>query len=196
MLMQLTVYDIPAVQEYLGQLRGRGAGVATAGSFNPQSFISVSTLFDSISQYWNKVEDHYDSVITLGGANANRELVSGFNNAKQAVDRFKEVSKNQLIDPDSPTISGSDYFKSGTDAIVNVAKLYQASVNAYNDHLLIYRAEINNHLIFVMSVFFILVAFGIYLFMALKQSLDKNVHTTQDMAASLEKGMLNGPISK
>ena len=62
MLMQLLVFDIPALQEMLGQIRGLGAGVATKGSFNADSFIAVSTLYKNIDAAQALLNNHYQFV--------------------------------------------------------------------------------------------------------------------------------------
>lgn len=191
MLMQLVVMDVPAVQEYLGQLRGRGAGVATAGSFTPQSFISVSTLYDSITQVWNKTEDHFKTLEENYAEQAG-SLATPFNNAKNAVDNFKSISQTQLIQPDQPVVSGSDYFAAGTSAITNVAKFYSALLKSYNVFVSKTKAEEQRHLVVLMGLFIALVLLGMYLFTALKQSVDHNVQITLSMADALEKGQLVG----
>lgn len=190
MLMQIVAFDVPAVQEYLGRLRGRGAAVATSGSFSPQSFIAVSTLYDSISQIWKKVEDDY-RYIKNDNDNVSKLLQTPFNQAKSAVEAFERVSKEKLIDPDRPQISGDEYFKAGTDAIEKVSSLYNASLDAYSLRIGEYRDEIKLDLALALGAFAVLVLLGGYLFIALKQSLDSNIHITQDMAKCLEEGNLS-----
>ncbi|GAA6135778.1 methyl-accepting chemotaxis protein [Oceaniserpentilla sp. 4NH20-0058] len=191
MLMQMVVFDVPAVQEYLGQLRGRGAGVATAGTFNPQSFIAVTTLYDAINQVWHKAEDHY-RVVERQDNELFKTLNVSFTQAKSAVDKFKEISKKQLMEPSTPTISGSEYFQAGTAAIVTMAKFYSAALQAYNQQVELYLSSEESHLFSIFSIFTVLILLGVYLFTALKQSVDHNVHITQSMATSLEEGNLNG----
>ncbi|MGR6873174.1 hypothetical protein ACU6U9_12895 [Pseudomonas sp. HK3] len=159
MLMQIVAFDVPAVQEYLGRLRGRGAAVATSGSFSPQSFIAVSTLYDSISQIWKKVEDDY-RYIKNDNDHVAQLLQTPFNQAKSAVEAFKRLSKEKLIDPDQPQISGDEYFKAGTDAITKMAVLYDASLSAYSVRIGEYHDEINLDLALALGVFAVLVLLG------------------------------------
>jgi methyl-accepting chemotaxis protein len=190
MLMQMVTFDIPVVQEYLGQLRGRGAAVATEGSFSPQSFISISTLYDSISAIWKKVEDDHRYVLHHN-ADISDVLKAPFEQAEKALLTFKRISKEQLIDPDRPQISGSEYFAAGTDAITKMVTLYTASLNAYTHRIGEYHESIQFDLVVALGMFILLVLVGGYLFTALKQSLDNNIHITQEMAKCLEQGNLS-----
>lgn len=194
MLMQLIVYDVPSIQEYLGQLRGRGAGVATAGNFSPQSYVAVSTLYDVIAHVWQKVDDHYHSIRSQNPALAS-QLKATYDEAATAVLNFKTISKSQLIDPDTPTISGGNYFQAGTQAISKVANFYKEGTQQYTTLVNQYKSSENAQLMAVMWIFCVLVALGVYLFIALKQSVDGNVHVTQDMAVALEKGDLVGEFN-
>jgi len=194
MVMQLAVFDVPAVQETLGQLRGKGAGVAASGAFNPQSFLAVNGLFAGINLVWKKVEQHH-AVLTGANANVAGLLESDYSSAKEAVIRFKKITELQLIKPDRPQITAKAYFDAGTAAIAAVAKYYEALQAQYVLLNRDYKDQIENHLFGVITIFVLLCALGIYLFAALKSSVDYNVHVTQAMAKNLERGNLSEDFS-
>ncbi|MEH6347334.1 MAG: methyl-accepting chemotaxis protein [Bermanella sp.] len=191
LLMQLTGFDIPAMQELLGQLRGKGAGVATKGSFDSPSFISVSNLYSEIDVAQSKVAHKFKEI----GKKHKEHLVKvkgALSEAMASVKEFKQVTKSQLLDPDSPTISGPDYFKVGTQAIASLAKLHKQNNEVFKDTLERYATNGLNELIFLLSTFSALFIAGIYLFICLKNAVDSNLQITLSMAADLEEGVLNG----
>ncbi len=191
LLMQLTSFEIPALQELLGQLRGKGAGVATKGSFDSSSFILVSNLYNDIDLIQGKIEHKFKEI----GKNYPQHIsnVKGaLTQASQAVKSFKDITKTKLLDPDTPTISGGDYFSAGSLAIRNLSKLHEKNNHVFQEALEEYAAKGLNELILILSIFSALFISGIYLFICLKNAVDSNLGITLNMAADLDKGVLNG----
>ena len=191
MLMQLLVFDIPALQEMLGQVRGLGAGVATRGSFNADSFIAVSTLYKNIDGAQARINNRYQFILVNNLA-LGEGLSSTIKSANNATQTFKIITKNQLLDPDKPTISGSDYFSAGTKAISSVAKFYQSSTDAYYQLLQSNRESLESHLFLILMIFGLMVMTGVYLLSCLKVTVDVNAHVTQKMAKNMQLGELSG----
>ena len=191
MLMQLVVYDLPKLQETLGQLRGRGAGVATKGQFDPDSFIAVSTLYSALDLAQRDMNKHFQ-FFKEHRPNVAKAITASQEGANNAVRQFKNQTKRQLLDPDTPQISGSEYFGLGTDAIKGVAGFYKGALNAYQGQISAYRQETTTHLVAVLGVFISLVLAAGYLFASLNRSVDQNAHITQSMAADLQAGNLSG----
>lgn len=194
LLMLLVVFDIPALQEQLGKLRGQGAGVATKGSFDASSFVAVSTLYDGFSHKQDKIVEEF-KVISQSHPEHEKVLGEVFKRGMDSISQFKALTKSQLIDPDKPTVSASDYFQSGTLAIEKLSKLHQTSNQLFKDVLMANKASMERQLILIFTVFVILVALSIYLFICLKITVDYNARTTQKMAADLEDGNLVGVYS-
>ena len=191
LLMQLTAFDIPALQELLGQLRGRGAGVATKGSFDSSSFISVSNLYNDIDLIQGKIEHKFKEI----GKNYPSHVLSVKNELAQAIQSakvFKDVTKSKLLDPDTPTIGGEEYFSVGSLAITHLAKLHEKNNHVFQEALEEYASKGLNELILILSIFSVLFISGIYLFLCLKNAVDSNLGITLNMAADLDKGVLNG----
>lgn len=191
MLMQMTVYDLPELQELLGQIRGRGAAVATKGSFDPDSFIAVSTLYDGVDVAQAEMNEHY-AYIERNNQTMAQALRGMAETANIAVKNFKNLTKQQLLDPDRPQISGSLYFSAGTEAIRAVAEFYGAGIQQYYVRLNQYRDSVMSHMVMVLTIFTILIMLGGYLFSSLNRSVDENAHITQNMAADLQASNLSG----
>jgi methyl-accepting chemotaxis protein len=191
LLMQLTAFDIPALQELLGQLRGRGAGVATKGSFDSSSFISVSNLYNDIDLIQGKIEHKFKEI----GKNYPSHVLTVKSELAQAIQSakaFKDVTKSKLLDPDTPTIGGEEYFSVGSLAISHLSKLHEKNNHVFQETLEQYASKGLNELILILGVFSILFISGIYLFLCLKNAVDSNLGITLNMAADLDKGVLNG----
>lgn len=119
-LMEITVFTLPQFQEQLGQLRGTGAGVATKGNFTSSSFVATNTLFSEVETTIKKVEYEFSTLNDISPSYVPKELKQALESATE----FNKITKEQLLDPDKPTISGGDYFASGTNAIKEVTTLY------------------------------------------------------------------------
>ena len=186
-LMNITVFSLPKIQESLGQLRGIGAGVATKGSFDASSFVAASTLSNTIRNDMSMIELEFDILSELSSKFVPKE----FQQAKESIQKFQQITKNKLLDPDSPTISGNDYFSMGTDTIVQVTNLHKALNTTYQETLEKDKAAMTSSMIFSLGTFAILFLIACYLFMCLRITVAQNVGMTQRMAADLEAGTLN-----
>jgi len=191
LLMQLTVFDIPKLQEQLGQLRGKGAGVATKGEFDPSSFVFVSTLYDAIDMSTQKVLNQFKEIQKNHPEHVSK-VQQALTQAISAVGDFKRMTKSKLLEPDTPVVSGTDYFRSGTDAIGSLAALYQRNNRVFKEALQAYKSAAVNRLIMILSIYGFLLLAAIYLFTCFKKSVDANIGITQGMAADLERAVLNG----
>jgi len=186
-LMQITVFSIPKLQEQLGQLRGIGAGVATKGAFESNSFVTASTLYNEIQNTITEIEHEFSTLKEISANYIPAELEQ----ARKSINQFKSISKNNLIDPDKPTISGTDYFSVGTEAIKQATSLHQAINTIYQNELMDNETAMVNSMVLSLSVFALLFLISCYLFICLRITVDQNARITQRMAADLEAGTLN-----
>ena len=186
-LMEITVFTLPQFQEQLGQLRGTGAGVATKGNFTSSSFVATNTLFSEVETTIKKVEYEFSTLNDISPSYVPKELKQALESATE----FNKITKEQLLDPDKPTISGGDYFASGTNAIKEVTTLYSVINGIYQTELLESKSDIVNELILSLGAFAALFLMSCYLFISLKITVDYNARITQSMAADLEAGRLN-----
>lgn len=186
-LMNITVFSIPDIQESLGQLRGIGAGVATRGSFDSTSFVSASTLYSAIQASLNKMTQEFNVLALLSPDYTPKELKQ----AQSAINRFQKVTNESLIQPDTPTINGTEYFKLGTSTIKRVSELHTAIDDIYQKELHKNKNTMMNSMILSLGIFSLLFIIGTYLFICLRITVDQNVQTTRTMASDLESGVLN-----
>lgn len=186
-LMQITVFTIPKLQEQLGQLRGIGAGVATQGAFESKSFVTASTLYNEIEKTLTKIDYEFSTLRKISASYIPAELEQAIN----SINNFKSISKNKLIDPEKPTISGPDYFSAGTEAIKQATSLHHAINTIYQNELMDNQSSMVNSMVLSLSIFALLFLMSCYLFICLRITVDQNARITQRMAADLEAGTLN-----
>jgi methyl-accepting chemotaxis protein len=190
-LMNISVFSIPKLQETLGQLRGIGSGVATKGSFDSNSYVAASTLYKSIQQDVDSIQQEFDLLREISP----NYVPSEFNQASTAINKFLKYSNEKLIQPDKPTISGSDYFALGTESIKQVTSLHKAINQMYQSTLEINKSQMINSMILSLGVFSLLFLIGSYLFICLRITVGQNSNISQKMAADLESGTLNQEYS-
>ena len=186
-LMAITIFSIPKLQEQLGQLRGIGAGVATKGTFESNSFVAASTLYNEIQNTVTRIEHEFSTLKEISPSYIPKELAL----AKSSINKFKSISKTQLIDPDKPTISGKDYFAAGTEAIKQATSLHKAINKIYQNELIDNESGMINSMVISLTVFALLFLISCYLFICLRITVDQNARMTQRMAADLEAGTLD-----
>ena len=191
LLMQLAAFEIPLLQEQLGQLRGRGADVATKKGFDASSFVSVSTLYEGIDKEVARLKQQFNEIRKSNEA-AYAQVSAPLAVALSAIEAFKTVTKQQLMDPDFPSINGPDYFTAGSKAISAIAELHAKNNVLFQSLLEGYRATTYSAMVLTLGLFALLLLAGIYLFICLKITLDANVAITQNMADDLENSVLDG----
>ena len=193
-MMQLETNRIPAVQELVGQLRGLGAGVATSGSFNADSYIRVNSVIASLKDAASQVE-HKFSILRQFYPEHIALLKPALADYTTTLHAFQDMTQKQLVDPDSPTVSGEDYFNQGTLAISSGAALFKETKSVFDNKLTFYREEKVNSLILIFAIFTALLLVSTYLLLCLKNSLDNNVNSALKMASDLESNILNSSYS-
>ena len=124
-LGNILIKDLPILTDLTGKVRDIASGVAAAGKFNPEAFVQLSTLVDSMEV----------NTVTLSGnlqtaAEANPELekqlgkltAENVKNIKQFVNILnRDMLKAETIQIDSNTVFGA-----GTSTIAGSFKLYDA----------------------------------------------------------------------
>ena len=191
LMMSLVVFDVPAINEALGQLRGRGAGVVAKGGFDPNSFIAVSTLFNEVTQIRNLLKTRYDSVLALD-AQLRQRLETPLAEGLARLEEFLKVTRRSVMEPATPTVDAGQYFNQGTSAIAAMAALRKQTAVLFEERVAGYGDAARGNLVVALSMFSLLLLVSIYLLLAFKRTVDFNAHLVQRMAADLKAGKLDG----
>ncbi len=191
LMMSLVVFDLPALNEGVGQLRGRGAGVVAKGGFDPSSYIAVSTLFNEVNQQRNLLKNRYDSVLALD-VDLRQQLQAPLNEGLQQLEQFLKTTRSKVMEPNAPTVDATSYFAQGTAAITAMDSLRKQTAALFEARVAGYGTAAQNNLVLALAIFGGLLLVSIYLLMAFKRTVDFNAHLVQRMAADLKAGKLDG----
>lgn len=190
LLMQLSVYQLPAVQEFAGQLRGQGAGVAAKGSFTPESFLEVSRLYNAIVAPMQLVVYQVQKIVSLHGEES-LSIQNTMAGAKNDMDAFLKMTDERLLKADNVSVDANSYFAAGTQAITSIARLNKEIMTVFQHRSAQYVAGAKQEMLFTMLLFLALLSIALYLLMCLKIAVDNSVKIVQGMADDLEHGILN-----
>jgi methyl-accepting chemotaxis protein len=193
-MMSLVVVDIPMVQESLGRLRGVGSAVATKGSFDPISFIKVQTLFGQLVDSTASIERRISILDQFFPENAQLHKAE-YANYLAAMKIFVKTTESRLLEPDTPEITGDQYFVEASKAISIAGQLYQRMNSIFINRLGTYKSKAYSELVTLFIIFAILLSVCTYLLLCLKSSIDQNVQSALKMASDLESNILNSIYS-
>jgi methyl-accepting chemotaxis protein len=189
-IMGLVTASIPDVQEMLGRIRGIGSAVATKGSFDAESFIRMQTMFGQLSDTVPIIEQRI-TIIEQFYPEYSAFYNTEYQRFHTAAKEFQNITKTRLLDPDSPTISGDEYFSEATAVIGYAAELYGVIDKLFAVRLHFYKEKAYTALISLFSVFITLLLISMYLLLCFKRSIDQNVQSVLSMASDLEANTLN-----
>jgi methyl-accepting chemotaxis protein len=193
-MMSLVTVSIPTIQELLGKIRGVGSAVATKGSFGTDTFIQVKTLSGQLKDMIPVIEQGFN-ILRQFYPQHTSVYKNVYSNYESAVNNFEKTTETRLLEPDTPTISGDEYFSEASLAIDAAEKLFKVIDQLFLARLEIYTADRYTSLFYVFSVFSILLCICTYLLLCLKTSIDRNVQTALNMASDLESNILNSSYS-
>ena len=194
LLMQLSVYQLPAVQEFAGQLRGRGAGVAAKGSFTPESFLDVTRLYNALLEPMNLAVYQVNKAVEFNPAMGGK-VQQALAQAQRDMDSFLKMTDEHLIKSEQVSVDSSHYFAAGTQAIGSIATLNKEVMALFYQRLDEYAISAHQHLLWTIVLFSLLLGLALYLLMCLKQSVDISTRMVKQMADDLEHGQLNKEYS-
>jgi methyl-accepting chemotaxis protein len=185
---------IPSLAENMGKARGLGAGIASIGSFTPQSYLKLTNFIQNISNA-NIAMMHGFDIVFENNAFIKEKLSSLRKNADNATQEFVRVTRSNLLEPEKINIDSSTYFEKGTQAISENLKLYDVVLPALDEILESRSAELENKIIanIVLSLF--LLAGALYLFFGFYYSLMNSINSIKVAVHDMAKGDLTTRVN-
>lgn len=188
-LQALFIDAIPRLTETLGRLRGAAAGVATKGSFNADSFVSVTQKKADAEIAFNRAESVIDLLVARDFP-IQAEVEKFRKDLAAANQDYFRMLQTKLIDPDKVQVDGKTVFGNGTQVIGEWFKFLDVVETEYLRSIT-EKAEAANserNLVLIMSIGFIALMF--YLLFGIYGGISETVARFKQAADKVAEGDL------
>jgi len=180
-LMELVVFDLPRVDEYVGQLLARGVVVAAKGNFTPDSYVGMTTVYDALTLAKSELDHKYTMAMDTHPEFVDT-LKQPLSNTIAAIDKLLRETKSQLLDPDQPQLSPSQYDALGQSTLASLKSLALVGSSTFERLVAQHRASSQFSMMLALTLFTVLMLVSAYLLTALKRTVDDNAQMVQTMA--------------
>jgi methyl-accepting chemotaxis protein len=182
-LSMLSLNIIPSLQEYTGQLRGKGAGALVDKIIQPEESKALTELTAAVNFLLTQLNKSLHQATSSAHGNS-RELS---NDSLNDINLFIETTQS-LLATDNTSISNSQYFEKGTAAISALGKLDDNINRHYSEWI---NQELNSSLFtrnLELLIAFIALCSGFYFAMGILLSLNENVQEINKTTVNLKNG--------
>ena len=191
-LMRLVVFQVPVLQEYLGQLRGKGAGALADAQLTDAEKLTIKSLETGVFVTEGEIQQTFRQLNKFPSVSAKfppmaQQLVDGLTQLHSILDQ-------RLISPDSPTMSSDEFFAQATQLISLLASLdkeAQASFVASVQQVLV---QANHQKRWLWSVALLVIVMGAYFVWGILHALDQAIEAINSNAAQLSSGDFSGNL--
>lgn len=185
-LMQLVLFQIPELQELLGQLRGKGAGALTDKLITAEERATLTGLRYGALNIEGAVKQQVEMLYVESALKSH--FSPSFSGFEQAMSRLDTLLNVQVLTPEIPTTDNTTLFATATSVIDAIGK-FDAQASEY----LLRRVEISREqerTSMLLIVFFsvISMALGCYIAMGILRALNLSVDRVNKAAQQLKQG--------
>ncbi|TQV85151.1 methyl-accepting chemotaxis protein [Exilibacterium tricleocarpae] len=120
-LMGAITFSIPALQETLGQLRGKGAGALADGKVTAEEQIEMLSLSIIVKNDRGKLEGNLDVMKQSGLSDS--ELAGAVENFEKEMTSFLALVDAGAVITDAASVSSDQFFSAGSSSIGKLAAL-------------------------------------------------------------------------
>lgn len=184
---------IPILAENMGKARGLGTGIIASGSFTPESYLKLVGFIQTIESA-NSVMMHGLDVVFENNNSVKQKLVSLRDNADKATRSFIQLTRTDVIQPDSINIDALTYFAKGTEAISANLELYDAVLPALDEVLFLRVNSLKNQIIMNISSSVLLLLGALYLFAGFNRSLMGSINRIKVAVHNMAEGDLTTQV--
>jgi len=126
-LMQLIVLRVPELNNLLGILRGRGAGIIASGELNESDKASITQLYTLMKKRVDQTI-HGLNIVFENNAQLKVLMSTQFDDFKQDTGDFIKLIESSMLQNDNLELyNAKTFFASGTNAIVRSSELFDES---------------------------------------------------------------------
>ena len=192
-LMQLVVFQIPEVQELLGQLRGKGAGALTDQTISPEERATLAGLrYGALNSESNVKQQikllHRDPYME----NYFSKAFSAFELSMQKLDLLLE---SQVLTTGSPTTDNTAFFAAASECIEAIAVFDRMASDLLLKKVQQSRAA-EKKAMFMIIVFSVMsIVLGCYIAVGILRALNVSVLQVNTAARQLKEGNFSQGVS-
>jgi twitching motility protein PilJ len=198
-LIQVSVIELPFVNEDLGQLRGFGAGrlaaaaKARAEGKSPAEAITandrarLAALVSSIESRWSRVQANFDKVHRDRGAIAG-ELKQHAERSAKTLEGVLTLARRELLETAAPSLESGDYFRQVTVAIDEKLKLTDEALALTQSELDAKVAELRRAQLLLLAAMAATVALGAAVSLFIVRSVTRPVANLTQTMTRLQQG--------
>ena len=184
------VATLPNLLENMGQARAIGSGIAAKGEFTQKSYVKISVLLSNIENYATQLKSGLAAAVAENAV-IKRDLGSIIEANNKAVAEMKNLLENEIIKPETITISSEKVFNTATHAIDGSYKLFDAMApelsNIFKERI---EEDVNIEII-ELSLVTVVLFTVFYLFVGLYFSIINNVKRVGTATQKMADGDLN-----
>jgi methyl-accepting chemotaxis protein len=192
LLVEISVNNLPAMTEKMGQSRAQGSGIAAKREITSQEIQYLLSLVQQIDDNLKAAGSNMDLLIKEEPESS--LLIPPFEMADQSVNTLTTTIMEQLINAEEITIDSKAYFDLATSSINDAYNLLSAT-SEYLDHKAI--AQLNKaeaEMNFILMLNGIAFAIILYLFIGFYLSLKQTINIINRVAGLVAKGDLKQRI--
>ncbi|MFC3116902.1 methyl-accepting chemotaxis protein [Cellvibrio fontiphilus] len=185
-LSQLTLFQIPELQELLGQLRGRGAGALTDQQVTAEERATLVGLHFGMQR---TLADFEQQIQLL---NQNRDLANHFSAAvekfKTAISQLDNLLLQDALAIVPPRVTNTVFFSQATAAIDALAAVDALASEELLASASLARDQAENTRLLLLAVALACIALGCYVAMGILTALNHSVHSVNNLTQQLKNG--------
>lgn len=184
---------IPTLAENMGKARGLGAGIVTAGSFTPESYLKLTGFIQTIENA-NTAMMHGFDVVFESNVAVSQQLSSLRSKANSATQSFIQLTRKEILEPEKININSDGYFSKGTQAISANLKLYDAVLPALDSILQQRINKFENKIVVNIISSLVLLVVALYLFAGFYRSLMNSINSIKSAVHAMAEGDLTAQV--
>lgn len=185
-LQNLMTYGIPELQEELGKLRGKGAGVLSDKILDANEKVVVGSLLSAAQRLDNALNE--DMELLFKDSEMQDKLSGDLTSYRNIIQQLIDVTDKQIVNADEVKLSGTAYFEYGTKAIEALNSVDKHVSNAFYERMQATHSKKYSANLWLMVLAISITGVGIYFSLAILTSLNTNAKQLNDASHKLQEG--------
>lgn len=191
-LSQLTLFQIPELQELLGQLRGRGAAALTDQIISPEERVTLVGLHFVAKRALTSFEQQIQLL------SQNPVLVKHFsaavNRFSTTVADFESMLLKDALATEVVQVTNTAFFSQATSVIDALAEVDKLASQQLMDSAVTARQQAAGVRMLLLAVALLSIFLGCYVAMGILAALNQSVHAVNHLTQALKEGDFSGSL--